>query len=72
MVDLAPKGSPSTRRPDRSRKLADYRLGGAERHLLVDLPSTFELHDFSAGTVVKSTGSVEFEVGGAPVRFTLP
>jgi Uma2 family endonuclease len=69
VVEIA---SRSTRWVDRSRKLADYRLGGAERYLLVDLPSTFELHDFAAGTVVTSTGSVEFEVGGQRLRFALP
>ena len=64
--------SPSTRHVDRTRKLDDYRLGGAHLYLLVDLPSSFELHDFSAGGVVKSTGSIDLEVGGQPVRFTLP
>ena len=64
--------SPSTRRVDRTRKLADYRLGGAEKYLLVDLPATFELHDFAAGTVVKAEGSIELVVGGQPVRFSLP
>jgi Uma2 family endonuclease len=49
VVEIA---SPSTRRVDRSRKLADYRLGGAEKYLLVDLPASFELHDFAAGTVM--------------------
>ena len=63
---------PSTRHVDRTRKLDDYRLGGAHLYLLVDLPSSFELHDFSAGGVVKSTGSIDLEVGGQPVRFTLP
>ena len=65
-------GSPSTRHVDRGRKLADYRLGGAERYLLVDLPDSFELHDFSAGTVVTATGSIELVVGGQPLRFSLP
>lgn len=64
--------SPSTRRVDRSRKLDDYRLGGAEKYLLVDQPSSFELHDFVAGTVVKSDRSIDLVVGGQPVRFTLP
>lgn len=69
VVEIA---SPSTRRADRSRKLADYRLGGAGKYLLVDLPDAFELHDFSAGTVVKATGSIELVVGGQPLRFSLP
>jgi Uma2 family endonuclease len=64
--------SRSTRGVDRSRKLADYRLGGAEKYLLVDRPSTFELHDFVAGTVVKAEGGIELVVGGQPVRFSLP
>ena len=76
-IDPAPAlvvevASPSTRHVDRTRKLADYRLGGAEKYLLVDLPSTFELHDFVAGGMVKATGSVDLEVGGQPLRFTLP
>ncbi len=69
VVEIA---SPSTRRVDRSRKMADYRLGGAERYLLVDLPASFELHDFGAGTVVTSTGSIDLVVAGQPVRFELP
>jgi Uma2 family endonuclease len=64
--------SPSTRMVDRTRKMDDYRLGGAEKYLLVDLPSTFELHDFSAGMVLTSTGSIDLEVGGQRVRFELP
>ncbi|CAA9224120.1 MAG: hypothetical protein AVDCRST_MAG10-827 [uncultured Acidimicrobiales bacterium] len=64
--------SRSTRRVDRSRKLADYRLGGAEQYLLVDLPASFELHDFATGTVTKAEGAIELVVGGQPVRFSLP
>ena len=69
VVEIA---SPSTRRADRTRKLADYRLGGTEQYLLVDLPDAFELHDFSAGTVVTATGSIDLIVGGQPLRFSLP
>jgi len=69
VVEIA---SPSTRRADRGRKLADYRLGGARLYLLVDLPATFELHDFTAGTVVKATGQIDLMIGDQPVRFTLP
>ena len=69
MVEVA---SRSTRRVDRSRKLADYRLGGAEQYLLVELPASFELHDFAAGTVVKAQGEIDLGVGGQPVRFSLP
>ena len=76
-VDKAPLliveiASPSTRRVDRTRKLADYRLGGAHLYLLVDLPATFELHDFATDTVVRSTGSLDLEVRGQALRFTLP
>ena len=69
VVEIA---SRSTRGVDRSRKLSDYRLGGAERYLLVDQPDAFELHDFSAGTVVSATGSIDLVVGGQAVRFSLP
>ncbi len=69
VVEMA---SPSTRGVDRSRKLADYRLGGAETYLLVDLPDAFELHDFSAGTVVTATGSIDLVVGSQPLRLSLP
>jgi Uma2 family endonuclease len=69
VVEIA---SRSTRGVDRSRKLADYHLGGAEKYLLVDLPANFELHDFAAGTVVKADGSIELVVGGERVQFSLP
>ena len=69
VVEIA---SPSTRRADRGRKLADYRLGGAGLYLLVDLPATFELHDFAVGKVVRAVGEIDLVVGGYPVRFTLP
>ncbi|HUR22771.1 MAG TPA: Uma2 family endonuclease [Acidimicrobiales bacterium] len=69
VVEIA---SPSTRRADRGRKLADYRLGGAQKYLLVDLPDAFELHEFSAGTIVKTPGSIELVVGGQLLRFSLP
>ena len=69
VVEIA---SPSTRRADRGRKLADYRLGGAELYLLVDLPAGFELHDFAAGTVVTAMGQIDLVVGGEPVRCSLP
>ena len=41
-------------------------------YLLVDLPSTFELHDFSTGDVVTTDGSIDLVVGGHPVRSELP
>ncbi|MDQ4068135.1 MAG: Uma2 family endonuclease [Actinomycetota bacterium] len=78
-VDLDPPpllvvevASPSTRTVDRTRKLADYRLGGARLYLLVDLPSTFERHDFSTGEVVTAEGAIALVVGDQPVRFELP
>ena len=63
--------SPSTRGVDRSRKLADYRLGGAGVYLLVDLPSTFEAHDLHTGTVVTSAGTIDLVVDGQPLRLDL-
>lgn len=69
IVEIA---SRSTRGVDRSRKLTDYRLGGATQYLLVDRPDVFELHDFAAGTVVKANGAIDLVVGGQPVRFSLP
>lgn len=71
-------GSPSTRAVDRTRKLADYRLGGAGLYVLVDLPGagpvtevTFELHDFSAEEVITVTGHLGLVVAGQPLRFDL-
>ena len=69
VVEIA---SPSTRHVDRTRKLADYRLGRAALYLLVDLPASFELHDLATGAVVTSTGSIELVVDGRPVRLSLP
>ena len=69
VVEIA---SRSSRHVDRTRKMADYRLGGAAQYLLVDLPASFELHDFAAGSVVKAEGEIELVVGGQPVRFSLP
>jgi Uma2 family endonuclease len=68
VVEIA---SPSTRRADRGRKLADYRLGGAGLYLLVDLPAAFELHDFSTGTVTTANGAIDMVVGGQPLQFRL-
>ncbi len=64
--------SPSTRTVDRTRKLADYRLGGAGIYLLVDLPATLEAHIFGTGEVITATGMIDLVVGGQPVRFSLP
>ncbi len=64
--------SPSTRHVDRSRKLADYHLGGAGLYLLVDPPATFELHDFAAGRVTQATGTIDLVVGGQPLHLSLP
>ncbi len=70
--------SPSTRTVDRSRKLADYRLGGAGLYLLVDLRSlgsatevTFEAHDFNAGQVTTATGAIDLVVAGRSLRLDL-
>ena len=68
-------GSPSTRGVDRTRKLADYRLGGAAVYLLVDLatsgPPSFEAHDFATGEVTGATGAIELAIGGRPLRLDL-
>jgi Uma2 family endonuclease len=69
VVEIA---SPSTRRVDRGRKLAEYRAGGAGIYLMVDLPATFEAHDFATGEVAKAIGEIDMMVGGHPVRFSLP
>ena len=69
VVEIA---SPATRYVDRTRKLADYRLGGAQLYLLVDLPATFEAHHRATGKIVKATGGIDLVVGGQPVRFSLP
>lgn len=70
--------SPSTRRADRGRKLADYGLGGAGLYVLVDLPGaapgaevTFEAHDFAAGRVANAAGIIDVEVAGRPLRLDL-
>lgn len=69
VVEIA---SRSSRHVDRTRKMDDYRLGGAGQYLLVDLPDTFELHDFGAGTVVATQGEIDLVVGGEPMQFALP
>ena len=67
--------SRSTRRVDHTRKLDDYRLGGAGVYLLVDLPAggsaTFEAHDFTTGHVATATGAIDLVVAGRPLRLDL-
>ena len=70
--------SPSTRAVDRGRKLSDYRTGGAGCYLLADVPAvtrggevSFELHDFEAGAVTTTDGSVDLVLRGRAVRFDL-
>lgn len=63
--------SQSTWRADHDRKPADYRVGRAGVYLLVELPSTFVLHDLGVGTVTTAVGSIDLVVDGHPVRFTL-
>ena len=67
--------SRSTRRVDRTRKLDDYRLGGAGVYVLVDLPGadppTFEAHDFATGQVMTATGGIDLVVAGRPLSFDL-
>jgi Uma2 family endonuclease len=71
-------GSPSTRAVDRSRKMADYRLGGAGLYLLVELPGagtgpevSFEAHDFVSGQILTATGVIELVVADQPLRLDL-
>lgn len=70
--------SPSTRRADRGRKLADYRLGGAGLYVLVDLPPlapgpepVFTGHYLASDQVVTSTAAIDLEVHGRRLRFDL-
>jgi Uma2 family endonuclease len=69
VVEIA---SPSTRAVDRSRKLADYRLGGAELYLLIDLPGltraerpAADLHNFvsPAESGTRLVGLVDVAMG---------
>lgn len=75
---VAEVGSPSTRGVDRSRKLADYRLGNAGIYLLVDLgtepgsPPELTVYDFAANASRTERGRVEVMVGGRPAIFELP
>jgi len=77
VVEIA---SPSTRAIDRSRKLDDYRLGGAEVYMLLDLPGltpaprpTADLHCWGSppagGTGL--TGLIEVPVGAAVATLDL-
>ncbi len=74
---VAEVASPSTRRADRGRKLADYRLGGAGIYVLVDLPvgrvagATIEAHDFASDRVTTGQGTLDLVVAGRPLRFDL-
>lgn len=75
---LVEVGSPSTRGVDRTRKLADYRLGGAGLYLLVDLPEpgsvtevTFEAHDFVADQITTAAGAIGLLVAERPLRLEL-
>jgi len=70
--------SPSTRTVDRTRKLADYRLGGAGLYVLVDLlgpgpgsDAAFEVHDFSADQIRTAAGSIALTVADRPLRLDL-
>lgn len=71
-------GSPSTRTVDRTRKMADYRLGGAGLYLLVELPGAgsgpevlFEAHHFTAGQTLRATGVIEVVVAERLLRLDL-
>jgi Uma2 family endonuclease len=71
-------GSPSTGVVDRTRKLADYRLGGAGVYVLVDLPgigvatgATFEAHDFGANTMTTTAGAITLLLAGRSLTLDL-
>ncbi len=67
--------SRSTRRVDRTRKLDDYRLGGAGVYVLVDLPTdgppAFVAHDFATGEVTNAIGAIDLVVVGRSLRLDL-
>ena len=71
-------GSIATHSVDRSRKLHDYRVGGAGMYLLVDLPRrgsgsdvTFEAHDFVAKRVTMASGVIDLTVAEWTLRMDL-
>jgi len=71
-------GSPSTRAVDRTRKMSDYRLGGAGLYLLVELPGSSsgpevisEAHHFTAGRTLRATGVIEVVVADRLLRLDL-
>lgn len=71
-------GSPSTRAVDRTRKMSDYRLGGAGLYLLVELPRAgsgpeviFEAHHLTAGQTLEATGVIELVVAERLLRLDL-
>jgi Uma2 family endonuclease len=74
---IAEVASPSTRRADRGHKLSDYRQGGANAYLLVDLPSepgadtAFELYDFLNDRHLTAVGSLDVVIAGTVVHFDL-
>lgn len=75
LVEVA---SPSTRRADRGRKLADYRLGGAGLDVLVDLAGSggggsviFDAHDVAQAQVATVAGTIDLLVAGRPLPFDL-
>lgn len=72
--------SPSTRHADRTRKLADYRIGGAGAYVLVDLPKlapvdqpTADVHDFERPerSAMRVMGVVTVAVGDENVEIDL-
>jgi Uma2 family endonuclease len=70
--------SPSTRRADQGRKLADYRSGGAGLYVLVDLPPlaagpdpAFVAHDFILDRVLTAVAAIDLDVAGQALRFDL-
>jgi Uma2 family endonuclease len=70
-------GSPATRVVDRTRKLADYRLGGADFYLLVDLPDgamtevAFTTCDFRADRVITASNVIDLVIARRTVRLSV-
>ncbi|HWG74449.1 MAG TPA: Uma2 family endonuclease [Acidimicrobiales bacterium] len=69
-------GSPSTRMVDRTRKLDDYRLGGAGLYLLVDLAGPqreviFEVHDFASGQATTTIANIDLTVAHRTMHLDL-
>lgn len=63
--------SPSTRAVDRSRKRADYLLGGARAYWMLDLPGLAPVEEPALTAVVRRDGGLEEEHGPLTGRVAL-